>query len=93
MEYILGENRIQSFHPYRSLFDEGVMVNGGSDHMVGWDADASVNPYNPFLAMWTMVSRTTERGNTIMPSEAVTREAALKTYTINNAYASFEESL
>jgi predicted amidohydrolase YtcJ len=93
MEYILGEQRIQTFHPYRSLIDGGVMVNGGSDHMVGWDADASINPYNPFLGMWTMVSRTTERGSTIMIPEAVTREEALKIYTINNAYASFEESL
>ena len=93
MEYILGEKRIQSFHPYHSLVDEGVVVNGGSDHMVGWDADASINPYNPFLSMWTMVSRTTQRGNTIIPSEAITREETLKMYTINNAYASFEESL
>lgn len=93
MELILGKERIRTFHPYRSLVDSGVMVNGGSDHMAGWDADASINPYNPFLGMWTMVSRTTERGNTIVPSEAITREEALRIYTINNAYASFEESL
>ena len=61
--------------------------------MVKWDADASINPYNPFLAMWTMVTRTTERGSVIMPGEAITREEALKFYTINNAYASFEESI
>ena len=93
MQYILGEKIIQTFHPYRSLMDEGVIVNGGSDHMVKLDANTSVNPYNPFLAMWTVVSRTTERGTVIMPSEAITREQALKMYTINNAYASFEESL
>ena len=93
MEYILGEKRIQTFHPYRSLFNAGVIVNGGSDHMVKWDANTSINPYNPFLAMWTVVTRTTERGTVIMPSEAISREEALKMYTINNAYASFEESL
>lgn len=93
MEYILGEKRIQTFHPYRSLFNAGVIVNGGSDHMVKWDANTSINPYNPFLAMWTVVTRTTERGTVIMPTEAITREEALKMYTINNAYASFEESL
>jgi len=93
MEYILGEKRIQSFHPYRSLFNAGVVVNGGSDHMVKWDANTSINPYNPFLAMWTVITRTTERGTVIMPSEAISREEALKMYTINNAYASFEESL
>ncbi len=93
MEYILGEKRIQTFHPYQSLIDAGVIVNGGSDHMVKWDANTSINPYNPFLAMWTMVTRTTERGTVIMPSEAISREQALKIYTINNAYASFEDSL
>lgn len=93
MRNILGEERIETFHPYRSLLDAGVVVNGGSDHMVKWDADASINPYNPFLAIWTVVTRTTERNTVIMPSEAITREEALRMYTINNAYASFEESI
>jgi predicted amidohydrolase YtcJ len=93
IKYILGEKRIKAFHPYRSMFNGGVMVNGGSDHMVKWDANSSINPYNPFLAMWSVVTRTTERGTVIMPSEAITREEALKMYTINNAYATFEESV
>lgn len=93
MKYILGKERIQLYHPYRSLLNAGVMVNGGSDHMVKWDANTSINPYNPFLAMWSVITRTTERGSVIMPSESVTREEALKMYTINNAYASFEESI
>jgi predicted amidohydrolase YtcJ len=93
MEYILGEKRIQSFHPYRSMIDAGVTVNGGSDHMVKWDANTSINSYNPFLAIYTMITRTTERGTVILPTEAISREEALRMYTINNAYASFEESL
>jgi len=93
MQYILGKERIKTFHPNRSMIDAGVMINGGSDHMVKWDADASINPYNPFLAIYSMVTRTTERGTVIEPSEAITREEALKAYTINNAFASFEESL
>jgi predicted amidohydrolase YtcJ len=93
MESILGKERIRTFHPYKSMLDAGVMINGGSDHMVKWDANTSINPYNPFLAMWTMVTRKTERGSVIGPSEAITRERALKIYTINNAYASFEESI
>jgi predicted amidohydrolase YtcJ len=93
MKLILGEARIRSFHPYRSLLEAGVIVNGGSDHMVKWDANTSINPYNPFLAMWTMITRTTERGTVILPEEAITREQALRIYTINNAMASFEESI
>ena len=75
------------------MMEAGIMINGGSDHMVKWDANDGINPYNPFLAMWTMVTRTTERGSVVVPSEAITREQALKMYTINNACASFEESI
>jgi predicted amidohydrolase YtcJ len=93
MKTILGDERIKTFLPYRSLLDGGVVVNGGSDHMVKSDPDQSINPYNPFLAMWSMITRTTERGSVIVPGEAVSREEVLKIYTINNAKASFEESL
>ena len=93
MEYILGKEKIKTFHPNKSMLDAGVMINGGSDHMVKWDANASINPYNPFLAIWTMVTRETERGTVICPAEAISREQALKIYTINNAFASFEESI
>jgi predicted amidohydrolase YtcJ len=93
MKYILGEERIKTFHPYRSLIDAGVIINGGSDHMVKFDANTSINPYNPFLAMWSMITRATERGTVMNANESITREEALKIYTINNAYASFEESI
>ena len=93
MKYILGDERILTFHPNRSMIDGGIIINGGSDHMVKFDANTSINPYNPFLAMWSMITRKTERGSVITPEQAVTRVEALKFYTINNAYASFEESI
>jgi predicted amidohydrolase YtcJ len=93
MKYVLGERRILSFHPYKSLVDAGVVVNGGSDHMVKFDSYASINPYNPFLAMWTIITRKTENGSQINSDEDLRREQALRMYTINNAYASFEEDL
>jgi predicted amidohydrolase YtcJ len=61
--------------------------------MVKMDENTSINPYNPFLAMWSMITRTTEKGTVVCPQEAISREEALKMYTINNAYATFEESL
>jgi hypothetical protein len=93
MKLILGGERIKSFQPYKSLLQAGVMVNGGSDQMVKFDANTSINPFNPFLAIWTMVTRTTEKGTVIMPEEAISREDAIKMYTINNAYATFEEAI
>ncbi len=90
---VLGEERIKTFHPYKSLFEAGIIVNGGSDHMVKLDSYTSINPYNPFLSMWSVIARKTERGTRIVSGEALTREQALRMFTINNAYASFEEDI
>jgi predicted amidohydrolase YtcJ len=90
---VLGADRLATFHPYRLMIDKGIIINGGSDHMVKVDPNSSVNPYNPFLAMWSMVTRKTERGTVFNPEQAITREEALKAYTINNARASFEEKV
>jgi hypothetical protein len=93
LAHVLGPKRMNTFHPYRSLMDAGVTINGGSDHMVKVDPDLSINPYNPFTAMWSLVTRKTEKGNIYNAREAISREDALRMYTINNAYASFEESV
>jgi predicted amidohydrolase YtcJ len=93
LHQVLGAERLRSFHRYRSLVEAGVIVNAGSDHMVKTDPDLSINPYNPFTAIWSVVTRKTDRGTVHNPEEAVSREDALKMYTINNAYASFEESV
>jgi predicted amidohydrolase YtcJ len=90
---VLGENRMKTFHPYKSLIEAGVVVNGGSDHMVKLDANKSINPFNPFLSMWSIITRKTESGNIFNPEQAVTRMQALQMYTINNAFASFEEDI
>jgi len=88
---IIGPERIKSFNAYRSLIRAGVVVSAGSDHMVKLDDMTAVNPYNPWLAIYAMVTRKTERGSVICPEEALTREEALRCYTINSAFASFEE--
>jgi len=90
---VLGEERINSFHPYKSLFEADIIVNGGSDHMVKKDSYTSINPYNPFLSIWTAITRKTERGSVFVPEESISREQAIRMFTINNAYASFEETL
>ena len=53
----------------------------------------SVNPYNPFLAMWVTLARQPRRfdDQPLHPEQAITREQALRLYTINNAFLTFEE--
>ncbi|MEO5603290.1 MAG: amidohydrolase [Cyclobacteriaceae bacterium] len=90
---ILGKQRMESFHPYRSMMEAGILINGGSDHMVKLDPVASINPYNPFLAMWSAITRKTDSHTVFNPGQSISRIQALQMYTINNAYASFEEDL
>jgi predicted amidohydrolase YtcJ len=87
-----GPGRLAYFHPYRTLFEQGVTVGGGSDHMQKIGSLRSINPYNPFLAMWTTIVRT-PRGSEgpLHPEQNLTREQAIRLYTINNAFLTFEE--
>jgi hypothetical protein len=86
-----GPARMKNFLPFRSLFDAGVVVAGGSDHMIRFDSRQAINPYNPFFGMWMAVTRKTSDGGVLEPQEAVTREEALRMWTVNAAYLSFDE--
>jgi predicted amidohydrolase YtcJ len=59
--------------------------------MVILDSLDATNPWNPWLGMWVALTRQTERGGVHNPSERLTREQALRFYTINNAQLNFEE--
>ncbi len=87
-----GAERLSIFQPYRSLFDNGVVVGGGSDHMQKVGSFRSINPYNPFLGMWTAVSRRPRwMEGTLHSEQSISREQALRLYTTNNAWLTFEE--
>jgi predicted amidohydrolase YtcJ len=81
-----GDERLRWFQPLRSLFDAGVNVGGGSDHMQKIGSMRAVNPYNPFVGIATAVTRQARGMDApLHPEEALTREQALRLYTINNA--------
>jgi predicted amidohydrolase YtcJ len=89
-----GEERLRLFQPYRSLFGKHVKVGGGSDHMQKIGSFRSINPYNPFLGMWIAIQREPQRaGKPLHPSQSLSREEAIRLYTINNAYLTFEENV
>ena len=91
LEKVFGYDGMRMFFPLRSYIDAGVLVCGGSDHMIGHDKNHAVNPYNPFLNMWTAVTRKTIAGKVLHPEQKITREEALKMRTIWAAYFQFEE--
>jgi len=87
-----GDERLTYFHPYKTLFERGVTVGGGSDHMQKIGSLRSINPYNPFLAMWTtLVRRPRGADRPLHAEQDLTREQAIRLYTINNAFLTFEE--
>ena len=87
-----GDERLTYFQPYKTLFDRGVIVGGGSDHMQRIGSLRAVNPYNPFLGMWITLARQPRRTDQPLHLEqAITREQMLRLYTINNAWLTFEE--
>ncbi|MCS7316123.1 MAG: amidohydrolase [Bryobacterales bacterium] len=91
LEKVFGYEGLRYFFPLRSYLQAGVRVAGGSDHMIGYDKNRAVNPYNPFHGMWVSITRRTSRGKVVHPQERVSREEALKTYTIYAAWRLFAE--
>ncbi len=87
-----GNERTTYFQPYKSLFEAGVPVGGGSDHMQKIGSFRSINPYNPFLGMWITLTRQPRwTDQPLHPEQRISREQAIRLYTINNAYLTFEE--
>ena len=88
-----GYDRLRYFQPLKSIFAAGGVVGGGSDHMQKIGSFRSVNPYNPFLGLATAITRRAKwHEGQLHPEEALTREQALRFYTINNAQLLFKET-
>jgi predicted amidohydrolase YtcJ len=81
----LGEERTRlTSYPWRDLIDAGAVVTNGTD--------VPVEAINPIASFYASVSRITNSGEKFHPDQAMTREEALASYTINNAFAAFEEA-
>lgn len=82
----LGEERAASgAYVWRDLWDAGAVVTNGTD--------VPVEDIDPLASFHCSVTRELPDGSTFFPEQAMTREQALASYTINNAYAAFEEEL
>jgi predicted amidohydrolase YtcJ len=88
-----GYERLRYFQPLRSIFDSGGIAGGGSDHMQKIGSFRSINPYNPFLGMQTAITRRSRWHEGVLhPEESLSREQAIRFYTINNAFILFLEN-
>ncbi len=80
----IGEKRArEGAYVWRNLMKSGAMVTNGTD--------TPVEDVNPIAGFFSAVTRKTADGSLFYPDQKMTRQEALKSYTLNNAYAAFEE--
>jgi predicted amidohydrolase YtcJ len=80
-----GRSRAEQVTPMRTFLDQGFLVAGGTD--------SPVIPYNPFWAMYHFITRDTISDGVYGANQRISREEALRVYTINNARLTFEENI
>jgi len=81
-----GPERVRWSYPAKSYFDNGIMLSGGSD--------VYVTPISPWWGIWAAVVRREQKsGQVLVPEERITVRQALQMYTLNGAYAGFEEKI
>jgi predicted amidohydrolase YtcJ len=84
----LGMKRLEGAYAWQSFIKSGSIIAGGSD--------APVERGEPMIEFYAAVARKDQKGYSgegWHPEQALTREQALKMFTIWPAYAAFEEKL
>ena len=82
----LGEKRAaEGAYVWRKLMDAGSIIPIGTD--------VPVEPIDPMANFYAAVTRKLKDGTAFFPDQKMTREEALRAYTMNGAFAGFEESL
>ena len=82
----IGHDILSRTYVFKTLIESGANLTFGSDWTV-----ASLNPMTGIYASITRRTRDGRNPNGWFPDEKITVQDALKSYTINNAYAAFWE--
>ncbi len=61
--------------------------------IVAGSSDSPIVPDNPLVGIYAAVTRLAKSGQQLLPEERISASQALAMYTINAAYASFEEGI
>ena len=80
-----GPKRLAMMHAYRTAIDMGIPVAGHSD--------SPISAADPLLRIQDMVTRTSSHGLVVGPNQKVSVDEALKVWTLDGAFATFEEDL
>jgi predicted amidohydrolase YtcJ len=71
--------------PYRTIVDSGIQVGAGSD-------SAQISTLNPWNMLYYMTTGKNVAGNLVNAGQLLTREEALRLYTVNNGWFLKEEN-
>jgi hypothetical protein len=82
----VGSERAHRYKPARTYLDRGIRVVATSDI-------PSTVHYNPFVGLYSLVTRRSHKGTLIAPQEAIGREEALHAYTVAGSWLTREEQL
>ena len=82
----LGAKRAEEgAYVWQKLMQSGALVGNGTD--------TPVEDVSPLACFYASVTRKPKDGQPFYPDQRMSREEALRSYTLNNAYAAFEEKL
>jgi len=82
----LGEQRARERgYQYQTLIQSGAVLANGTD--------PPVEDMDPIANFYCTVTRKMADGSVFFPEQRLTRQQALASYTVNNAYAAFEEEI
>ena len=89
--YYSGERYLATVPPddLRWLYAIGSLRASGI--RVAASSDAPVVPFNPLVGICAAVTRKAASGQTLLPHESIPPLEALRSYTVDAAYAGFEE--
>ena len=79
------DDQFQHLYPIGSLLKAGIPVAGGSD--------CPIVPPDPLIGLYAAVSRKSKTGQSVGKAEKTNPLEALRMYTVNAAYASFEDEV
>lgn len=82
----VGEKRAANWKPARKFLEHGIPLSASSD------VPSTVSA-NPFIAMYTLITRKNNLGQQVAPDQAMIREEALRAYTHAGTWLTREEDL
>src|SRR3970282_1279765 len=77
--------RAEDIPPVKAVLQSGLPMAGGTDGPIA-------TPFRRFMSLWWYITGKNWRGEVVRATQKLTREEALRVYTRNGAWFTFEEN-